>query len=110
MVSNRKGNHRSLKFYQVFLTSIMINALWKYPRKDLHGASTYLSHQWLDERNISAYDEEELRMWSHLNVVTQFNDDTYATKSESRDFENFTKSVLEEYELNDVEYPYDVSF
>ena len=110
LVSNRKGNHRSLKFYQVFLTSIMINVLWKSQWKDLHGASTYLSHHWLVERNISAYDDEELQMWSHLNVVTQFNDNSYATKSESRDYENFTKSVLEEYELNDIEYPYNVSF
>jgi len=87
----------------------MTDELWKSQWKDLHGASTYLSHHWLDERNISAYDEEDLLMWSHLNVVTQFNDDSFATKLENRDFENFTESVLEEYELNDIEYPYNVS-
>ena len=81
-------------------------------RKDLHSASTYLSRHWLYDRNISKYDddfEEEIELVSHLNVITQYQDDRYADEDQSQDYANFTEFVLEEYEKNNVESPLEVS-
>lgn len=46
---------------------------------------------------------------SHLNVITQYQDDRYADEDQAQDFANFTEFVLEEYEKKDVESPLEVS-